>query len=174
MDRRKALLLLSGGVAAAVVLRGYWVNRWNYIVVHHSAGPQGDIPLLQRVHRNRQAGDPIDAIPYHYVIGNGKGLGLGEVANDWRGEYDIWGAHVSGNNRDHNYRGLGICLIGNFETEPMPKEQFEALVDLTRTLMDRYDIPPEKVVEHGKLQGESTLCPGKFFPYLEFRQAIRA
>ena len=103
MNRRR-ILLTSGallGVAATGVF--YWPNRWKYIVIHHSASDHGTIEFLQRVHRERQSGDPIDAIPYHYVIGNGNGLGMGEVASDWRQERNIWGTHVSANNRTRNF-----------------------------------------------------------------------
>jgi hypothetical protein len=68
----------------------YRINQWNYIEVHHSAGNYGNTNFLQKVHRQRQAGDPIDAIPYHYIIGNGNGLGLGKITSDWRNTYNIW------------------------------------------------------------------------------------
>ncbi len=172
MNRRR-ILLTSGallGVAAAGAF--YWPNRWQYIVIHHSASDHGTIEFLQRVHRERQSGDPIDAIPYHYVIGNGNGLGMGEVASDWRQERNIWGTHVSANNRTRNFLGLGICLIGNFEKTDVPEAQFAALVDLTKTLMRRYDISAGNVGFHGRIDGESTKCPGKRFPYSRLRDAI--
>jgi len=80
IKRRK---LLKWGIAlasTAAIGSLYWPNRWNYIVIHHSAGDYGNIPFLQKVHRQRQSRDPIDAIPYHYVIGNGNGMKMGEVA----------------------------------------------------------------------------------------------
>jgi len=150
----------------------YWKNRWKYIVVHHSAGSRGDIPFLRRVHRERQANDPIDAIPYHYVIGNGNGLGLGEVATGWREEYHLWGAHVSARNPDRNLRGIGICLIGNFEADFVPKEQYLALLRLTRQLMDNYGISPRNVCGHGQVPGETTKCPGRNFPHDAFHDDI--
>lgn len=140
--------------------------------MHHSAGNFGTIEFLQEVHRDRQAGDPIDAIPYHYVIGNGNGLGLGEIASDWRREMNIWGTHVSANNITRNFFGLGICLIGNLEETDLPAPQFAALVSLTKALMSRYGIPAANVDLHGKIQGESTKCPGGKFPYDRFRAAI--
>ncbi|MDM3870446.1 peptidoglycan recognition family protein [Porticoccus sp. W117] len=156
-------------IAAAII---YWPNRWHYIVIHHSAGNYGTIEFLQDVHRQRQAGDPIDAIPYHYVIGNGNGLDMGEVASDWRQENHIWGTHVSSNNRDRNFRGIGICLIGNYEKNTVPKAQYDALVTLTRELMAKYNIPPERVSGHGYTDGESTKCPGKNFPMASFMKDI--
>ena len=172
MNRRR-FLIASGAVAGAIGAGAiYWPRRWNYIVVHHSAGNYGTIEFLQQVHRDRQAGDPVDAIPYHYVIGNGNGLGMGEIASDWRQRHDIWGTHLSANNKIRNFLGLGICLVGNFEETEVPEPQFDALVSLTRSLMSRYDIPRANVGTHGNIDGESTKCPGRLFPHDRFLAAI--
>lgn len=90
----------------------YWPNRWNYIVIHHSAGSYGNIKHLQDIHERRQSREPIHAISYHYIIGNGNGMEDGKVESDLRKKHNLWGVHVSGNNWDRNLRGLGICLIG--------------------------------------------------------------
>jgi N-acetylmuramoyl-L-alanine amidase len=173
MNRRA--FMVSSAVAASAIAAGmlYWDRRWNYIIVHHSGGSYGDIPFLQKVHRDRQANDPIDAIPYHYIIGNGNGLALGEVASDWRQRYNLWGAHMSARNMDRNFRGIGICLIGNYEeSERVPVRQYGALVRLTRNLMLRYSIPVENVTGHGWTHGERTKCPGKNFPMRKFLSDI--
>jgi hypothetical protein len=173
MNRRR-FLLASGGIAGALGAGAiYWPRRWKYIVIHHSAGNFGTIEFLQEVHRDRQGGDPIDAIPYHYVIGNGNGLGMGEIASDWRRDMNIWGTHVSANNMARNFLGLGICLVGNFEETDLPAQQFEALVSLTKSLMTRYDISPVNVGLHGKIHGESSKCPGRMFPHERFQKAIQ-
>ena len=172
MNRRRFLITSSLVLGAAGLGGVYWANRWKYIVIHHSAGSYGTIDLLQRVHRQRQANDPIDAIPYHYIIGNGNGLRLGEVASDWRQALDLWGAHVSANNVERNFLGIGICLIGNLEKAPVPPQQFQALVALTRRLMVRYDIAPANVTGHGMLDGEVTKCPGQYFPMEAFKRAL--
>ncbi len=171
--KRRRFLIATGGTALALGAGAlYWPNRWKYIVVHHSAGNYGTIEFLQRVHRERQGDDPIDAMPYHYVIGNGNGLGMGEIASDWRQELDIWGAHVSGKNSVQNFLGLGICLIGNFDETEVPNTQLDARVTLTRSLMSNYGLPAQNVSVHGMVQGESTRCPGKHFPFDAFKQAI--
>jgi N-acetyl-anhydromuramyl-L-alanine amidase AmpD len=172
MNRRKFItssLVIAGSLTG---VGWYWAERWKYIVIHHSAGNFGDIPFLQRVHRERQSTDPIDAIPYHYVIGNGNGLKMGEIASDWRQNFDVWGAHVSARNHDWNLRGIGICLIGNFENHQVPEKQYAALVKLTNTLMQRYAIKKEHVNGHGLIEGEQTKCPGKHFPFDRFRKDI--
>jgi N-acetyl-anhydromuramyl-L-alanine amidase AmpD len=136
--------------------------------VHHSGGNYGSIELLNKVHRERQKSDPVDSIPYHYVIGNGNGMGMGEVAQDWRTDYGLWGAHVSANNADRNFRGIGICLIGNFERNPVPEEQYQSLMTLTRRLMKKYSIDIRHISGHGYTVGEHTKCPGKLFPMERF------
>ena len=123
--------------------------------MHHSAGDYATIGFLQQVHRDRQPGD--------LVIDNGNGLGMGEIASDLRQEYDLWGGHVSAGNMARNFLGIGICLVGHFDNHGIPEPQFEALVTLTKYLMDEFDIPPENVNGHGLIEGESTRCPGSRF-----------
>jgi N-acetyl-anhydromuramyl-L-alanine amidase AmpD len=172
MNRRT--LLKSSALSGLLLGTGllYWPNRWKYIVIHHSAGNFGTIDFLQRVHRERQASDPIDAIPYHYIIGNGNGLKEGEIASDWRRDYEIWGAHVSSRNMDRNIRGIGICMIGNYEIAPVPEGQYLALVSLTKSLMEKYQISLENVAGHGHIKGEQTKCPGKYFPMDRFLKEL--
>lgn len=171
MTRRSLVMLILMGIAASA-LPFYWAARWRYIVIHHSGGGTGDLELLRRVHRERQARDPIDEIPYHFVIGNGRGMGLGEVAATGRWRRRLWGAHLSGRNPDRNWRGIGICLIGDFEAGQVPDIQLEAAMALTRRLMARFGIPPENVTFHGGTPGEMTLCPGRHFPRERFMRGL--
>lgn len=164
MDRRKFIIGSSLALATIGIVATYWPRRWNYIVIHHSAGDYGSLESLQQVHRERQKNDPIDAIPYHYLIGNGKGLGMGQVVSDWRIDYHIWGTHVSANNSDRNFRGIGICLVGNFEHNSVQQQQYNALITLCKTLMNKYAIPLQNISGHGHTPGEHTKCPGKHFP----------
>lgn len=169
MKIRKSYILLP-----LILLFAYWWPvRWNYIVIHHSAGNYGNIAFLQKVHRERQRSDPLDAIPYHYIIGNGNGLGLGIVKSDWRKKYNLWGMHLSRNNILRNVNGLGICLIGNYEKKDVPEKQYLALVKLTKELMHKYNIPASHVLGHGYTEGEQTKCPGKNFPMKRFLNDIK-
>lgn len=173
--KRRRFLTSAAALGAAIGLGAwYWPNRWKYIIVHHSAGESATIASLQQVHRERQPGDPVDAIPYHYVIGNGNGIGMGEIASDWRRDMNVWGTHVSARNKARNFTGIGVCLVGNFETSTVPEPQYQALVSLTRHLMKRYGIPAKHVEFHGRIAGESSKCPGRLFPYERFEAAIRA
>ena len=127
MKRFKTLFI---GLILLFILLYWWTHRWSYIVIHHSAGEYGNIEFLQKVHRERQSRDLIDAIPYHYIIGNGKGLGVGVVKSDWRKSWHIWGMYVSRHNKDRNFRGLGICLIGNFENHGASDMQYRCKLAL--------------------------------------------
>jgi N-acetylmuramoyl-L-alanine amidase len=173
MNRRSALALL-GSAGLLIGSAFYWPTRWRYIVIHHSGGAYGDVDLLRRVHRERQPNDPIDEIPYHFLIGNGNGLPSGGVVETGRWRFRIWGAHVSRRNPDRNFRGIGICLIGDFERTQVPDSQFQAATVLTRRLMRRFRIPPERVTFHGRTPGEMTSCPGRNFPSARFFEAISA
>lgn len=159
-------------ILLGILIALYWPNRWKYIVIHHSAGDYGNIEHLQKIHDQRQSKDPIHAIAYHYIIGNGKGMEDGTVASDMRKQFNLWGVHVSRNNRDRNARGLGICIIGNIDQHQMTAKQYKSLIELTKTLMNRYGIEAENVGFHGKIPGESTRCPGRYFPYESFRKEI--
>ena len=150
----------------------YWPERWRYIVIHHTAGSFATLEFLREVHRDRQPGDPTDAIPYHYVIGNGNGIPMGQVEAGWRTDIHLWGTHVSERNTARNFFGLGVCLVGNFEQSDVPAEQFDSLVTLSRQLMNRYGIPLANVVGHGKIDGELTKCPGARFPFDKLRNAL--
>jgi len=163
LNRRRVILgglalTAAGGSAAAM-------TRWNGIVVHHSAGNYGTLDLLRRVHRQRQARDPIDMIPYHFVIGNGNGIPMGQVEPTRRWTYKLWGAHLSSRNTARNVMSIGVCLIGNFENGPPPQGQFRSLVRHCKTLMGQYNIAASAVTVHGRVPGERTLCPGRHFPY---------
>jgi hypothetical protein len=175
MRRRRLLFVLFGlGVAGAGGVL-WWRARFDRIVIHHSAGASGSIDLLRRVHRQRQPGDPIDMIPYHFVVGNGRGMGMGEVAATDRWPH-VWGAHTR--NRRANLTGIGICLIGNFETAPVAEAQYRAALDLAVDLARRYRIAADALCFHGELPGAQTLCPGRRFPRdrmrADFAAALRA
>ncbi len=166
----KRRVFLLGGALAALAAIYWWPRRWRYIVVHHSGGDTGDMDLLERVHRARQPNDPIDIIPYHFVVGNGRGMEMGQVVPSDRWTRGLWGAHVRGAKR--NVSGIGICLIGNFESGEVPEGQYRALIGLVRSLMAEQGIRASNVSLHGKTPGEQTLCPGRNFPAERFFQDI--
>lgn len=70
------------------------------------------------------------------------------------------GAHVAGANSGN----LGICLMGNFETQNVPAPQKAALVELLAWYSHALQFDPKKIDGHSTAlkaaTGETTACPG--------------
>jgi hypothetical protein len=66
--------------------------RWKSIVIHHSDSAFGDQASLEKDARLRN----LKGIGYHFVIGNGNGMGDGELFVTPRWNQQRQGAHVAG------------------------------------------------------------------------------
>jgi N-acetyl-anhydromuramyl-L-alanine amidase AmpD len=142
-------------------------ERWECIVIHHSATPMGGATRFDRAHRERG----FDELGYHFVIGNGTDTTDGQVEVGPRWKAQKYGAHCRSPEDYYNEHGIGICLVGNFdESRPTPA-QMESLARLVRYLSRTYDIPSSKVYTHGGVTG-MTHCPGKHFDLKAVRKAV--
>lgn len=162
-------LTIPGGVAVNVsdLLKGIKVDRsrWTHIVAHHSATPHGNAEVYDRNHRRRGMEN---GLAYHFVIGNGRDSGDGEIEIGPRWRRQIEGGHVR--RRDINLHGIGICLVGNFEeTHPSARQlaSFTALVDyLGRdVLRNRFTF-----AVHREIDRNHTVCPGRNFPITQMHK----
>jgi len=145
-------------------------SEWLYIVLHHSATESGSVAAIHAEHRSRRdgAGNPWLGIGYHFVIGNGNGMADGEVAATFRWNEQIHGAHSG--HAVFNARGIGVCLIGNFDRSRPTEQQLYAVKRLTRVLAKRHRISSDRVLGHSDVR--ATSCPGRQFPLDEIRRAI--
>lgn len=145
-------------------------SQWEYIIIHHSATESGNVESIHQEHLKRRDANGFHwlGIGYHFVIGNGHGMPDGSVQSTFRWKEQIHGAH-SGNEL-FNTRGIGICLIGNFEEGPPTKSQLESLKRLIKVLSDRHRVTPENLMGHSAIK--ATACPGKHFRLDEVRQVI--
>lgn len=124
------------------------------IVVHHSAsGINITVQDINRWHLN----NGWSGIGYHYVI-----YADGQI---WTGRpEDTVGAHAYYSaKQEANSNGIGICLIGNFETGKPTSQQLDSLVWLIRDIRTRY--PGIAVKGHKDVM--PTACPGRNFPWAE-------
>lgn len=144
-------------------------REWTSIVIHHTATSRGSVESIHASHLRRKdaAGNPWLGIGYHFVIGNGNGMGDGEIEPTFRWRKQLHGAHAG--DRQHNQHGIGIALVGNFEKQPPSKAQLLAIKRLVSTLKREYAIPAKNVVGHNSFR--ATACPGRYFPLTEVAQS---
>jgi len=134
-------------------------GKWLDIVLHHSGTPYGSKEMLAREHKARG----LDGLGYHFLIGNGNGMGNGELHVGYRWNEQLPGAHVLGQQADwYNQHSIGICLIGNGNQHPFTEVQINRLVSLIRGLQYELNIPRDRVRLHSDLADVTS--PGRFLP----------
>ena len=145
-------------------------REWNYIVLHHTASDSGSVDSIHEEHLKRKDknGKNWLGIGYHFVIGNGNGMGDGEIEPTFRWRQQMQGAHAGV--ADFNQHGIGIVLVGNFEKTPPTAAQLTSIKRLVGTLKREYSIVESKIMGHGDVK--ATECPGKLFPMSEVRESI--
>ena len=157
-------------VVAATRSLSIEAKRWKYIVAHHSGIEDGNATSYGREHRRRGYEN---GLAYHFVIGNGRDSGEGEIEIGSRWLRQVQGGHVR--NEAYNEHGIGICLVGNFEKRIVSSRQlasFISLVDWLRTGAP-LGIKPTFTV-HRWVDRNHTVCPGKYFPYIAMSRRYRA
>ena len=162
-------LIIPNAATTKATIPLYPSRKWNYIIIHHSATDVGDAYYFNILHRRRGW----DGIGYDFVIDNGtkgKQNGAIEVSPRWINQEN--GAHCHAS--DMNSKGIGICLVGNFSKEQVSNKQMTSLVYLVNVLRQYYNIPMSRIMGHGQVPGAKTECPGKYFPWQEFRRELKS
>lgn len=137
----------------------------SYIVIHHSTTKDNvtlkDFDAIRRYHVEVNGWKDIG---YHWIVEqvNGKLQAVsGRTEN-------TMGAHCKEGNM--NSKGIGVCMVGNFE-ENMPSDELYTFVaDLCKDIMKRHGIPVENVIGHRDVM--ATACPGKNFDLDKLRNLI--
>lgn len=127
------------------------------IILHCSATREGQdvkASTIKRWHINRGFSD----IGYHYIVD------LDGTIEKGRDESSV-GAHCSGKNAT----SIGICYVGGCDQNLNPKdtrtkEQKAALIKIVKQMMNKYDIPIDKVYAHYQF------CPQKACPCVKIEQ----
>jgi len=144
-------------------------QRWTGVVIHHSGEPAGDADSITRKH----LAVGYQGLGYHFLIGNGNGLGDGVIHVGYRWNEQLPGAHVSGPNGDaHNQRSIAICLIGNGDRRPFTDRQLAQLANLVQRLQLQLDISARNVHLHRDLFDQTT-SPGNFFAAARLHEQLR-
>ncbi|HZI32783.1 MAG TPA: LysM peptidoglycan-binding domain-containing protein [Candidatus Binatia bacterium] len=160
---------LPSSIGSAIRNAPVAAGRWKYIVVHHSGVDEGTVKGMDRYHRDVRHME--NGLAYHFVIGNGHGMGDGEIAvgNRWKKQLD--GGHLRSLEQDKI--ALGICLVGNFDKSYPTAAQMKSLNALVRALMERCDIPADHVKTHQQINIIGTRCPGSHFPTKSFLAGLK-
>ena len=120
------------------------------LVVHHSAsaGKSTNKALIEKWHKERG----FSQIGYHRVIEANGSIVQG------RSE-ETMGAHAKGANSG----SLGVCVVGNFESEIPSAGQLRALISQLTSWCRKYGLNQDNIYGHFNVPGvtTATLCPGK-------------
>jgi hypothetical protein len=145
-------------------------NRWSGIAIHHSGEPAGDADSINRQHVSLG----YQGLGYHFLIGNGNGLGDGVIHVGYRWNQQQPGAHVLGRTElasHHNQRSIAICLVGNGDRRSFTERQMTQLANLVQRLQSQLNIPADQVYLHRDLVPQTT-SPGKLFSAAQFREQL--
>jgi LysM repeat protein len=145
-------------------------GRWQYIVIHHSDVDTGTVKAMDKYHREVRHME--NGLAYHFVIGNGSGMGDGEIAACRRWLEQLDGGHLA--SEGQNKVAIGICLVGNFDQHPPTSREMQSLRALVQSLMVRCKLTPRAVKTHQQINIVRTRCPGAKFPTSSFLDSLQA
>lgn len=142
-------------------------DRWQAIVIHHSGSPAGTPQSIENQHRAQN----LAGLGYHFVIGNGRGIGDGEVHAGYRWLEQFPGAHVGGPRSEwFNEHAIGICLVGDGRRGGFSDTQMARLVEVVRALQRELDLPSSQVFMASELMRVDS--PGRRFPKALFLEQL--
>lgn len=154
-------------------------DRWKVVVVHHSSSAKSTPQGMDSWHRQKGW----SGLGYHFVIGGGVNYPDGHLFAGPRWKLQQTGAHCKASagrylgvwraNNFFNERGIGICLIGDFETHPPSARQVQTLVDLITVLVEETGVNPGQIFGHGEVTGK-TACPGRHVNMAALRRTVAA
>ena len=141
---------------------------WDSIVIVHSGSPAGSAESIGAQHK--QVG--YDGLSYHFLIGNGTGMGDGEIhlGNRWLTQSN--GAQLAGLQTNATTNAIEICLVGDGDRKPFTDQQIQYLAQVVSALSTRLDIPKDRIYLHEDLA--ATTSPGRYFPRANFDELLGA
>lgn len=153
--------------AAEVPLR-----PWQTIVIHHSDSRRGSLDSIDAWHRKRGW----DGIGYHFVVGNGPDMALGHVEATFRWRLQREGAHAGSGptQTPYNQTGIGICLIGKLDEDPVDPWQEARTAALCAELIRHIpSLSVGRIIGHRDVPGKDTRCPGRNLDLDRLRFLVR-
>lgn len=146
---------------AVATYRRRSLDMIRYIALHHAASSERATPEeIARFHVETRRWP---GVAYHWMIGRD-----GVCYKCWPADtitYCVQG---------HNTETLCVCLIGNRDEHPAPKEQRVAAVALIRILRLAYAVPINHILGHHEFEGAATACPGQYINMAHIRAEVAA
>jgi N-acetyl-anhydromuramyl-L-alanine amidase AmpD len=153
-------------------------RMWQWIVIHHSATRDqktNDWETIRRWHTGEHPQSNLrwKDIGYHFgVEREDKKIKL-RKGRDLR----TIGAHAGSGNKMFNQFGLGVCIIGNFDTTKPDDELIDTAAKLCHQLCYMFDIPYNNIIGHREVykyfqMDQQKTCPGTNFDMARFRKLV--
>ena len=147
---------------------------FSFNLIHHSATADDgkrNADAIARFHTTQDdpktkvvEGRGWSEIGYHFLaerVGNGYEIVAGRPLTRP-------GSHEKKANRTH----IGICVVGNFSSEPPPEEQLSVVADLCVQLIGDWPAMRDEQCIVGHKAFKPTACPGEMFPLADLRQMV--
>ena len=134
------------------------------IIIHHSLTKDGKTVSWNAIRKYHLSLGWRD-IGYHYgieLVDDHHEILVGRMMNES-------GAHCKQQNM--NYRSLGICCIGNFDVDHVPKKQWQLCLKLVRSLVDVLQLPIDNIYGHNAFAHYKS-CPGTNWSMDNFRREL--
>lgn len=146
-------------------------TKWSSIVIQHLGEPAGSIKSIQRSHLS----GGLDGIGFHFIIGNGNGLGDGVIHGSERWVNQTRAARpISVDPESWDENVITICLIGNGNRRSFTEKQILHLSRLVQRLQNKLSIESSDVYLASDLNNSSNMTPspGNFFAEAMFRSQL--
>lgn len=144
-------------------------DQWKYVVIHHSGTSKGSAEVFEHYHRMVRGME--NGLAYHFVIGNGSYTGDGEIEVGDRWLKQKAGGHLY--SEFLNQISIGICFVGDFNSDRPTARQIAACIDLIDYLRKICPGSRPKFVLHREINPRPTECPGKYFPGDALRKRLK-
>ncbi|WP_457107915.1 N-acetylmuramoyl-L-alanine amidase [Methylobacterium sp. P5_C11] len=129
------------------------------MLILHYTGMESGAAALARLR------DPLSEVSAHYLVFEDGGIVqlVPETRRSWHAGAGAWKGE-----RDVNSRSIGIEIVHPGHAgglPPYPEAQVDAVIALTRDILGRWPIPPERVLAHSDVAPERKEDPGEVFPW---------
>lgn len=138
------------------------MNDPQYIILHCSASPDRGVKDWTGIRRYHMEDLGWRDVGYHF--------GVERIDSEYvivRGRKP-WSAGAHCKHNGMNAKSLGVCMVGHFDEQTVPPEQWDKTAQLCADLCEEYSIPIENIHPHN-MYNPGKSCPGKMVNMDEFR-----